>query len=56
MERQRDGKQKVHKKFLAPLLLKVDSEDVDAAHELDSGNVTFFPYVAFVPLSFLGGH
>ncbi len=56
MERQRDGKQMVHRNFLAPLKLKVDSEEVDAAHELDAGHVTFFPYVAFVPLSFLGGH
>jgi hypothetical protein len=51
-----ENKQKVHRNFVAPLLLKVDCEEVDAAHELDAGHVTFFPYVAFVPLSFLGGH
>jgi hypothetical protein len=54
MESQRDGKQKVHRNLLAPLLLKVGCEEVDAAHELHTGHVTFFPYVAFVPLTFLG--
>ncbi len=56
MERQRDGKQKVNRNFLAPLLFKVDCEEVDAAHELDASHVTFFPYVALVPFTFLGGH
>jgi len=43
MERQRDGKQKVHRNFLAPLLLKVGCEEVDAAHELDRWPCYLFP-------------